>query len=142
MVELLTGLIGGLVATIIMTVFMMALGDDSPPPTAIFWAKYIGDGDPKEYLPQGMVLHLIYGISAGGAFAVGVPLIDFVDVESLEMAVFWGLAYGVILFVVAAILWMKVVLQIEPEKKMVGLFLLFHLIYGLVLGGWIGLEIF
>jgi hypothetical protein len=47
MVNILSGLVGGLVATIVMTIFMMGLGDDSPPPTAALWAKSVGDGGPS-----------------------------------------------------------------------------------------------
>lgn len=53
------GLVGGFVATIVMTAFMMALGDDSPPPTALFWSTYVGNGPPDDYTMQGMILHLV-----------------------------------------------------------------------------------
>lgn len=53
-ITFINGLAGGIVATIVMTVFMMALGDDSPPPTALFWSQYVGDGGPEEYMMQGM----------------------------------------------------------------------------------------
>lgn len=141
MVTILSGLIGGLVATIVMTVFMMVLGDDSPPPTAIFWSKYIGDGGPSEYMMPGMILHLFYGISAGGVFAVLVTELGFVGAETLLAAVGWGLIYGIGLFVIAAVFWMNIVLKLDADMKMAGMFLLFHLIYGAVLGAWIGLEL-
>ncbi|MFW5934437.1 MAG: hypothetical protein ACOCQL_01150 [Halolamina sp.] len=48
------------------------------------------------------------------------------------------MVYGVVLFVGAAGFWMNVVLGLEPAPKQVGTFLSFHLIYGLVLGGWLG----
>ncbi|MFT4947514.1 MAG: hypothetical protein ACI8TL_001758 [Natronomonas sp.] len=139
-VTVLNGLIGGLLATIVMTAFMMALGDDSPPPTALFWAKYVGDGDPSEYMMQGMVLHFLYGISAG--IALGVILIagGFDTVELLG-AVSAGLGYGVVLFVIAAVLWMNVVLDLDAEPRMVGMFLIFHLVYGGVLGAVLGVGI-
>ena len=141
MVTLGTGLVGGLVATIVMTVFMLVLGDDASPPTARFWSKYVGDGNPADYMLQGMVLHLLYGVIAGGIFAVAVPLVGVVSLTSVGMAVFWGLAYGVALFIGAAVFWMKLVLGMEPGPKMVGLFLFFHLVYGAVLGGWLGIGV-
>lgn len=140
MVTLIDGLTGGLVATIVMTAFMMLLGDDSPPPTALFWGTYLGSGDPPEYLIHGMVLHVLYGIIAGGVFALVVPILEFVGVASVGVVVLWGLVYGVLLFIVAAVFWMNIVLDLEPDKRMVGLFLFFHLVYGAVLGGWIGLD--
>lgn len=136
-ITLINGLAGGIVATIVMTVFMMVLGDDSPPPTALFWSKYVGDGGPDEYMMQGMVLHLLYGLGAGVVFALALPVAGFASV-GLTTAVGLGVAYGVVLFVVAAVLWMNVVLDIDAELPMVGMFLLFHLVYGVVLGAWLG----
>jgi hypothetical protein len=122
-----------------MTVFMMALGDDSPPPTAALWSKYVGDGAPEDYMPQGMALHMLYGIGAGAALAIAIP---FLGVSlSLPLAVGLGLGYGVVLTVVGAILWMKIVLAMDPEPNVVGLFLLFHLVYGGVLGAWFSLGL-
>lgn len=141
MVTLVSGLVGGSVATIVMTVFMMMLGDDSPPPTALFWAKYVGNGQPDEYMMQGMILHMLYGIVAGGVFAGLVPVLGFVSVASLGTAILWGLAYGVVLFVIGAAFWMMMILGMSPEMKMVGMFLFFHLVYGAVLGAWIGYGI-
>ncbi|WP_049979955.1 hypothetical protein [Halolamina rubra] len=138
MVTILDGLAGGLVATIAMTALMLALGDDSPPPTALFLAKYVGDGDPEAYAMPGMLLHVAYGIAAGGVFAALVPALGFVSVASVTTGVLWGVVYGVVLFAGGAGFWMNVVLGLEPAPKQVGAFLLFHLIYGLVLGGWLG----
>ena len=136
-ITLLGGLVGGVVATIVMTVFMTALGDDSPPPTAVFWSKYIGDGDPDESMMPGMALHMFYGIGAGIALALILPLVGFGDV-ALRVVLGIGLGYGFVLFVFAAAFWMNVVLALDPEPKQVGSFLLFHLIYGGVLGGVLG----
>lgn len=140
MVTLLSGLVGGLVATIVMTVFMMMLGDDSPPPTALFWSKYVGDGSPEDYMMQGMALHLLYGVIAGGVFVLLVPVAGL-SVATLGSALLWGLVWGVVLFVAGAAFWMMMVLGIQPEMKMAGMFLLFHLIYGAVLGAWVGYGI-
>lgn len=137
MVSIVSGLVGGLIATVVMTVFMMALGDDSPPPMALFWSKYVGNGPPGEYMRQGMVLHAVYGVVAGGVFAVLATALGL-DVTTLGGGLLWGLAYGVLLFVGAAAFWMNVVLGMEPERKAVGAFLFFHLVYGVVLGGWVG----
>lgn len=141
MVTLISGLVGGFVATIVMTIFMMTLGDDSPPPTALFWSKYVGDGDPDQYMMEGMVLHFIYGIIAGGVFAIVASVLGFVSVATVGAAVLWGLAYGVVLFVFAAAFWMMMVLGMSPDMKMAGMFLFFHLVYGLVLGAWVGYGI-
>jgi hypothetical protein len=133
--SVLSGLAGGLIATIVMTVFMMALGDDSPPPTAALWSKFVGDGPPADYMMQGMALHMLYGIGAGTVFAVLVPIVG--SSLSLATAVGLGLAYGLVLTVGGAAFWMKIVLGMDPEPATVGMFTLFHLIYGGVLGGWL-----
>ncbi|MFW6153313.1 MAG: hypothetical protein ACOC42_03025 [Halobacteriota archaeon] len=141
MVEhIINGLLGGLLATIVMTAFMMTLGGDDPPPTALFWSKYIGDEDPEAYMMQGMVLHALYGIGAGGVFAVIVDALSL-DISDLVMAILLGLGYAIILFIVAAVFWMNIVLKLDADRRQVMLFLLFHLIYGVVLGAWIGLEL-
>ncbi|MUV85458.1 hypothetical protein GJ631_02385 [Natronomonas sp. CBA1123] len=137
MVTLLSGLVGGLLATIVMTMFMMALGDDSPPPTAQLWAKYVGDGPAEEYMMPGMALHIMYGIGAGVAFVLVVPALGF-GLETLLTAVAFGAAYGIVLTVVGMILWMRVVLAMEPDPKMMGMFTVFHLVYGVVLGAVVG----
>jgi hypothetical protein len=136
-ITLLGGLLGGLVATIVMTAFMMTLGDDSPPPTALFWSKYVEDGPPEDYMMPGMALHMIYGIVAGVVLASALVAGGFEDIELL-VAVGAGLVYSLVLFAGAAVFWMNVVLGLDPEPKAVGMFLFFHLVYGLVLGGTLG----
>lgn len=140
MVTIVGGLVGGLVATIVMTVFMMTLGDDSPP-TAVFWSKYLGNGTPDDYMMPGIVLHLIYGTIAGAVFAAVIPLLGFASVATIGSALLWGLVYGVLLFIGFAVFWMKLVLGMSPEMKAAGMALVFHLVYGVVLGGWVGYGI-
>jgi hypothetical protein len=137
---ILNGLVGGVLATVVMTMFMMALGDDSPPPTALFWSKYVEDGTPDEFMMQGMALHFVYGIGAGGLLAA-VLVAASVDVADTALTVGAGLGYGFVLFVFAAMFWMNVMLDVDPEPADIGQFLLFHLIYGAVLGGVLGLGL-
>ena len=139
-VTLVNGLLGGLIATIVMTAFMMALGDASPPPTAAFWSKYVADGPPDDYTMQGMVLHLLYGIVAGGVLALALPALGF-GTLALATAAGVGLGYGVVLFVGAAVFWMNVVLDMDPDPPQVAAFLFFHLVYGVVLGAVVGLGL-
>jgi len=139
---LINGLAGGLVATIVMTVLMMALGDDSPPPTALFWSEYVGDGRPEEYMPQGMVLHFLYGLGAGVVFAVGAFLANLGFAGEIVLALVGGLVWGIILFLVFAVFWMNVILKIDAEREQVIAFVVFHLAYGLVLGAVVGLDFF
>jgi hypothetical protein len=136
MASLLAGLAGGLVATIVMTIVMMAMGDGGPPPTAALVAKF-ADGDPADYAMPGMVLHLLYGIGAGGVFAVGVPLLGF-DLEAIGVAVGLGLAYGLVLMVGGMLFWMRTIIGIEPDRDTITLFGTVHVVYGVVLGAFLG----
>jgi hypothetical protein len=136
-ITILNGLVGGVLATILMTVLMMALGDDSPPPTALFLATYVGDGDAVEYMLPGLLLHLLYGTGAGVVLAAVMPAVGF-ETASLIESLGIGLGYGVLLFVGAAVFWMNIVLDMDPEPGDIGRFALFHLVYGGVLGAVIG----
>ena len=78
---------------------MMVMSDGSPPPTASLVAKFAG-GDPADYARPGMILHLIYGIVAGGVFTVAVPVLGL-SLGSIGLAV--GLVYGIILILLAII---------------------------------------
>ena len=132
---LIPGLAGGLIATVVMTAVMMAVGDGGPPPTARFVAKFAG-GEPEEHKMPGMVLHLVYGIGAGGALVVGAPLVG-VELSDIAVAVGVGLAYGVALMVVGMVLWMRLVIGTEPDKRMMAAFAAAHLTYGVVLGAFL-----
>lgn len=135
----LNGLVGGLVATVVMTVAMRAAGGDDLP-TAVLWAKYAGTDAPDAYLPQGMVLHLLYGIGAGAAFAVVLELGGLLA-AGVPVVTALGLGYGVLLFGGGAVFWMKIVLAITPTRPLIGRFLLVHLIYGAGLGAWLAVGI-
>lgn len=136
MVTILNGLVGGFVATLVMTGFMMTMGDDSPPPTALLWAKYVGDGEPDQYMMQGMVLHLLYGTIAGGVFAWVINLLNL-SVATLSGGLLWGIVWGLVLFMMGAGFWMMMVLDISPDRDMAMQFGGFHLVYGIVLGLWV-----
>ena len=116
MASVIAGLAGGLVATIVMTVGMMMMGDGGPPPTAGLVAKVAG-GEPEDYAMPGMVLHLIYGVVAGAVFAVGAPLIGL-DFGSIGVAIGLGVVYGIVLMIGGMMFWMRTVLGMEPDRDM------------------------
>ena len=140
MPSFINGIVGGFVATIVMTIAMMAMTDDSPPPTALLWAKYIGNRGPDEYMMQGMILHFIYGILAGGVFVLVANTIGL-DLVSLGSSILWAVVYGVMLFLIGAGFWMPRVLDMQPDRQMAVGFLLFHVVYGIVLGAWVSFEL-
>jgi hypothetical protein len=87
-----------------------------------------------------MVLHLVYGIVAGGVFAVGAPVVG-VEFESIAVAVGLGLLYGVVLMIGGMAFWMRAVIGMEPDREMMLTFGTVHVVYGLVLGAflWAGI---
>ncbi|MFC7131197.1 hypothetical protein [Haloferax chudinovii] len=139
MASLIAGLAGGVVATIVMTIVMMVMGDGGPPPTARLVAKFAG-GDPEEYAMPGMVLHILYGVIAGGVFAVGVPLLGL-SLSSIIVAAGLGLVFGLVLMVGGMMFWMRMVIGMEPNRDMMVMFGTAHVVYGVVLGGFLGAGI-
>ena len=129
------GLTAGLVATIVMSLGMMLLGG-GPPPTAALLAKFT-DGDPADQAKPGMVLHLLYGTGAGAVFALGAPVLGF-DLGSMGVAVGLGLVYGIVLMIGGMAFWMRGVIGMEPDKGMMMMFGTVHVIYGVVLGAFLG----
>lgn len=139
MASVIAGLAGGLVATIVMTILMMVMGDGGPPPTAGLVAKFAG-GEPEDYAMPGMVLHFIYGIVAGAVFAVGAPLVGL-NLGSIAVAVGLGLVYGIILMIGGMVFWMRMVIGMEPDRDMMMMFGTVHVVYGVVLGAFLGAGI-
>ncbi|MFT4947470.1 MAG: hypothetical protein ACI8TL_001713 [Natronomonas sp.] len=138
MASVIAGLAGGVVATIVMTIAMM-MGDGGPPPTAALVAKFAG-GEPEDYAMPGMALHFVYGIVAGAVFAVGVPLIGL-SLGSIGVAIGLGLVYGIVLMIGGMMFWMRMIIGMEPDRSMMMMFGTVHVIYGVVLGAFLGAGI-
>ena len=136
MASVIAGLAGGLVATIVMTIVMMVMGDGGPPPTASLVSKFAG-GQPADHAMPGMVLHLIYGIVAGAVFAVGVPVVGL-QLTDLFVSTGLGIVYGIVLMIVGMVFWMRIVMGMEGDKDMMMMFGVVHVVYGAVLGAFIG----
>jgi hypothetical protein len=139
MASLVAGLAAGLVATILMTVVMMVMGDGGPPPTASLVATFAG-GEPADHAMPGMVLHLGYGVVAGAVFALGVPTIG-IDLTDLLVATGLGIGYGIVLMVGGLVFWLRIVIGMAADRDRLVLFGVAHVVYGLVLGAFIGAGI-
>lgn len=135
MATILTGLIGGLIATILMTIVMRGMGG-GPPPTAALLAKFRG-GSPDDYMMPGMLLHLLYGTIAGGVL-VAVVTGTTLGIEGTVSWTITGIVYAIVLMVLGAIVWIRMVIGMEPDRGMMLQFGIVHLVYGVVLGVWIG----
>lgn len=134
-VTVLSGAVWGFVGAISMIIVMQAIGGDDPPPFAVFWAKYLGDGNPAEAMPQSLLLHAIYAVVAG---AVYVPIFTAFDlgfsITSFAGGIIWGIVWAIVLFIIAAVFWVNMVLDMNPEQRQVITMATAHLAYGLTLG--------
>ena len=139
MASVIAGLAGGVVATIVMTVLMTVMGDGGPPPTARLVARFAG-GDPEAYAMPGMALHFVYGIVAGAVFAVGVAVVGL-DLGSIAVATGLGLVYGIVLMIGGMVFWMRIVIGMEPDRDTMTTFGTVHVVYGVVLGAFLGAGI-
>ncbi|GAA5046557.1 hypothetical protein [Haladaptatus pallidirubidus] len=132
------GLVGGLIATVVMTAYRIPIAR-SLPPTAAFWARFVGDEEASEYPVVGLVLHLVYGMVGGGFFAL---LFERRVVESGQMdekrGTIWGAVYGFLLSVFGIHVVLKRVLRMNPQSDERFIFHVSHLIYGVTLGAWLG----
>lgn len=130
------GVIGGLVATVLMTLYRFPLFR-ALPPTAEFWAKYVGGGEPEEYFSEGLVLHFLYGAAAGGLFGAAFSRMRFRTERGRRLgAIGLSLGYGVVLSVFGTRVVFKRLLDetLEPDEGTV--FHVGHAIFGLTLGTW------
>lgn len=134
------GVIGGILgaATVQALVRWRNLGY---PPSTQFWSKYLGDGEPGEYVRQGMYLHLLYGAVAGGVypkfFYLGGIRVDLYGTLPWSLAI--GLAFGLLAFVVAMVFVALGLVEMDVTGERVAAFLSLHLAYGLVVGAVVGL---
>lgn len=131
------GALGGLVATVSMTVFRMPTSK-SLPPTARFWATFVGGGEPEEYPVVALLLHLVYGIVGGVFFALLTPGSEDSEAVAESKGALLGTVYGVGL----SIFGMRVILErvlgtdLDTDERLI--FHISHIVYGLTLGTWVG----
>lgn len=132
------GLKGGFIATAVMTLFRLPIFR-SLPPTAEFWALYVGGGEAEQYLFEGLFLHFLYGVFAGGLFGSFFSTLDArMTFDREPFALVSGLLYGLVLSVVGTRIIFRYVLgrELEDDERLV--FHVGHIIYGLTLGSWFG----
>jgi hypothetical protein len=114
----------------------------SPPPPAWFWAEYVAAGDPADYWTPGAVLHLLYGILAGGVFGVLVGRSTDADRSdgpagsALGRTTLLGTLFGAALSVGGVAVLLRRVLRLDLDRDERIVFHLSHLVYGAALGAW------
>ncbi len=110
----------------------------SLPPTADFWSKYVGSGDPEDYPVIALVLHLLYGVMSGIIFAILTPgQGDSEEVAGTKGAVL-GTVYGSLLSIFGSQVVLDRILGTDTEKDERLVFHISHVVYGLTLGTWVG----
>lgn len=136
----LNGLLGGLFATAAMTWIIRQLGLEELLPAPMFWARHIADGDPDEYHTGPRLLHYTYGVLAGGIFGA---ILASTPINPAEIAIVTGMSitFSFILFVIARRFWLPVVIGFKPDPEQIKEYLLFHIVYGSVLGPWMSLQL-
>ena len=133
----LTGAVWGLAGALAMVVVMNLRGGEAPPPFAVFWAKFLGDGDPAGAMPQAMSLHAGYALVAGTVYAAGVGPVGAsagLGATTLVGGVVLGLVWALVLLVVAMAFWGRLVLDLDPGPAQRRTLVLAHAAYGLTLG--------
>ena len=134
----LRGAKGGLIATVVMTIYRLPIFR-SLPPTAEFWAQYVGGGEPEDYPAQALALHLLYGAGGGAAFG---PLFARLARQFPErrgrIGVVAGALYGVALSAFGSRIILDRLLGLDVDSEEALVFHVGHLVYGLTLGTWLG----
>lgn len=132
------GVKGGVVGTVVMTAFRIPIAH-SLPPTADFWAKYIGTDPAEEYTVQGAILHLLYGAVSGIAFVLCCAPTESDSEASKERdGIVRGAGFGFVLSVFGLQVVLNWLLDMELESDERLIFHVSHIIYGLTLGAWVG----
>ncbi|WP_232688733.1 DUF6789 family protein [Halobacterium zhouii] len=131
------GVVGGLVATAVMTVYRLPVFH-ALPPTSEFWATYLGDEDADSYPLRGLLLHAAYGAGAGGVFgALFAVVAERFPSRRGVVGVSTGVAYGLLLSVFGSRVLFERVLDDELEGDSALVFHVGHAIYGATLGTWL-----
>jgi hypothetical protein len=127
---------GGLLATLVMTVFRLPTAK-SLPPTAEFLARWVG-GAPDDYPVSSLALHFGYGAVAGVLFALGCERrVERSDrPETVGLVV--GAAYGAALSVAGERVVLRRLVGQRLDADESAVFHAGHLMYGLALGVWVG----
>jgi len=110
-------------------------------PATHLWSKYVADGEPPEFVRQGVYLNLLYGAIAGGVYPRLFHSLGFGGdlFAALPGSLISGLAFGALAFLFAMALVIVGVIDMDVDVKRIGMVLGLHLLYGVVLGFVVGI---
>lgn len=138
------GIEGGALGTLVMTVFRLPV-TRSLPPSADFWAQFVRGGRATDYPVAGLLLHFLYGVTAGALFSAVLPSKESVETSggrrgpptpaTRSNGGALAVAYGLVLSVFGERVLLRDLLDIAPDDRYA--FHAGHLIYGLTLGAWL-----
>lgn len=132
------GLQAGFVATLIMTAFRLPIVR-SLPPSANFWARYVSGGDPSDHPVLGLLLHFLYGTSAGAIFGgLFASLTAERSIEPEQRGILWGSVFGMGLSAFGSQIMLSTLLDVRLDADELALFHASHFVYGVSLGAWVG----
>ncbi|WP_202932524.1 hypothetical protein [Halorussus salinus] len=142
------GAVGGFVATLVMTAYRLPISR-SLPPTARFWATFVGDGDEEDYPGPAIVLHLLYGTVAGAVFGAAGALVGRdaptadpdEEARREEVGLLAGVGYALALSWVGERVLLRGLLGMAPDRDESLVFHVGHAVYGLTLGTWVGSRV-
>lgn len=133
----LRGLGGGLVATAVMSVYRLPIFRGLPP-TAEFWATYVGLGEAEQFPLVGWLLHFLYGGVGGTVFGLLFQRIDFGSERERRIGgTLLAFLYGAFLSVFGSRVLFPLVLDEDMDADEAFVFHVGHLVYGLTLGTWL-----
>ncbi|NHN42698.1 hypothetical protein G9C85_13815 [Halorubellus sp. JP-L1] len=133
-----SGAVGGLVGTLAMTAYRIPLFEGLPP-TAEFWAQYVGDGDPSSYPLQALALHFGYGAGAGSVLGLALSRLgDDPGERDDRVTLLAGVAYALVLSVLGNRILLGRLLDVDLDGEERLVFHVGHVVYGLALGTWLG----
>lgn len=131
------GLVGGLVATVLMTLYRFPVFR-ALPPTSEFWVRYVAGGEAEQYPVEGLLLHFAYGGVAGGLFGLAFSPLDVRTERSRRfVAVALAVGYSLLLSVFGTRVVFRRLLdeELDDDERLV--FHVGHVVYGLSLGTWL-----
>lgn len=133
---LVRGVAGGLIATVLMTLYRFPVFR-ALPPTAELWAKYVADGPPESHPGTGLVLHFLYGGVAGGLFGAAISALGLrSDRDGGLWLIGLSLAYSLALSGFGTRFVFRWLLDEDLDPNEAVTFHLGHVVYGLALGTW------